>query len=76
MVEDFVGYAAADRNLAVTFSGVQQTVTAFENEVNANYTAYWQLIKHGSVVNGVFTLESAPGQGTVLHVFLWGRRSA
>ena len=26
------------------------------------------------LANGVFTLESAPGQGTVIHVFLWGRR--
>lgn len=26
------------------------------------------------LANGVFTVESAPGQGTVIHVFLWVRR--
>ena len=39
-------------------SPAQQTITAFENEVNADYVAYWQLLDNGSVVNGVFALSS------------------
>jgi signal transduction histidine kinase len=27
------------------------------------------------LANGVLTVESAPGQGTVIHVFLWVRKS-
>ncbi len=35
-----------------------QTVTAFENGVNADYFAYWQLLDNGSVQNGVFMLNA------------------
>ncbi len=35
-----------------------QAVTAFENAVDASYTVYWNLLGNGSVVNGVFTLDS------------------
>jgi hypothetical protein len=52
------------QNLGLTTSAtsssspVQQAITAFQNEVDATYAAYWQLIDNGSVENGVFTLNS------------------
>ncbi len=36
----------------------QQAITGFENEVNADYVAYWQLLDNGSVLAGVFTLNA------------------
>ncbi|MGC1718966.1 MAG: hypothetical protein WA746_08265, partial [Isosphaeraceae bacterium] len=38
----------------------QQSVTAFENQVNANYQQYWQLLGNGTVQNRSFTV----GAGT------------
>ena len=38
----------------------QQAVTAFENQVNANYQQYWQLLGNGTVQNRSFTV----GAGT------------
>ncbi len=36
----------------------QQAITAFQNEVNADYVAYWQLLDNGTVLDGVFTLNA------------------
>jgi Bacterial Ig-like domain (group 3)/MBG domain (YGX type) len=47
-----------DLDLTNPSAAVQQTIAAFENEVNANYAAYWQLINNGSVTSGVFTLNA------------------
>ncbi len=35
-----------------------QTVSAFENQVDANYAGYWQLLENGSVQNGALTLTA------------------
>ncbi len=42
----------------------EQTVTAFENEVNADYGSYWDLLDNGSVQNGNLTLNA---QGVVTY---------
>ena len=36
----------------------QQAVTAFENQVNANYQQYWQLLGNGTVQNRSFTVRA------------------
>jgi hypothetical protein len=48
------------QNLSLTAPAAaqQQAVTAFENEVNSDYTAYWQLLDNGSVQNGVLMLNA------------------
>jgi hypothetical protein len=48
------------QNLGLTnpTADVQQAVAAFQNEVNAEYSTYWQLLDNGSVQNGVFTLNA------------------
>jgi hypothetical protein len=43
----------------------QQAITAFENEVVADYAAYWQLLGNGSVQNGVFTLGPREWRSTL-----------
>ena len=48
-----------DLGLTNPTAAMQQTVTAFQNQVDANYMAYWQLLGNGSVTNGVLTLNAA-----------------
>ena len=36
----------------------QQAITAFQNEVNADYVAYWDLLDNGTVQDGAFTLNA------------------
>src|SRR5208337_4021406 len=59
------------QNLSLTnpSAAQQQAVTAFQNEVNADYQAYWQLLDNGSVVNGVLTLNA---QGLAIYGGLAG----
>jgi len=59
------------QNLSLTNPSAdeQQAVTAFENEVNADYQAYWQLLDNGSVVDGVLTLNA---QGLAIYSGLAG----
>ena len=45
-------------NLTDPAANEQQAVTAFENEVDADYLAYWQLLDNGGAQNGVFTLNA------------------
>ena len=53
-----------DLSLTNPSAAVQQTIAAFQNQVNATYAAYWQLIENGSVQNGVFVLNA---QGLALY---------
>jgi hypothetical protein len=53
-----------DLSLTNPSDAIQQTITAFQNQVNATYAAYWQLIENGSVQNGVFVLNA---QGLALY---------
>ena len=53
-----------DLSLTDPSGAVQQTIAAFENQVNATYAAYWQLIENGSVQDGVFILNA---QGLALY---------
>ncbi len=47
-------------NLSLTnpAANEQQAITSFQNEVNADYVAYWQLLDNGSVLDGVFSLNA------------------
>jgi hypothetical protein len=48
------------QNLGLTnASASQQSVTAFDNQVNSEYVSYWQLLRNGGVSGGVFTLDGA-----------------
>ncbi len=53
-----------DLSLTNPSGAVQETVAAFQVQVNATYTAYWQLIDNGSVQIGVFVLNT---QGLALY---------
>jgi hypothetical protein len=46
-----------DLSLTNPSAAQQQAVTSFQNEVNAEYQAYWQLLDNGSAPGGVFTLN-------------------
>src|SRR5262249_16830542 len=47
-----------DLGLTNPAGGEQQAVAALENQVNAAYQGYWQLLGNGSVVGGVLTLSA------------------
>ncbi len=50
---------AQSLNLTNPTAAVNQTVTAFDNQVDAHYAGYWQLLDNGSVQNGILTLNAA-----------------
>ena len=46
------------------------TIAVFENEVDANYLQYWQLLDNGTVQNGTYMLDSTGTAGqTALQLF-------